>query len=157
MSVLEWFLRKTDRWYDFTRRWLPWYWWARPRLALWLGSRGHQYLAGRLLIVRKPTSVVTRPAGLVSVIVMRLMPVSVFRIVPSSPWSMYSSLVERFQPVVPGTTTAPGTRLDHERLEEAPLLIAHQSTNQGRSPQRAGPRGHWHHVTPLVRAGRHRR
>jgi hypothetical protein len=41
------------------------------------------------------------------------------------------------QPVIPGPTTAPRTALDHQRREERPLLIRHQTTNQDRSPQRA--------------------
>lgn len=39
------------------------------------------------------------------------------------------------QPVIPGPTTAPRTALDHERREERPLLIRHQTANQHRSPK----------------------
>ena len=39
--------------------------------------------------------------------------------------------------VITRATAAPRTRLDHERREEPPLLIRHQTTNQSRSPQRA--------------------
>jgi hypothetical protein len=40
------------------------------------------------------------------------------------------------QPVVPGPPATPRTHLDHEWREERPLLIRHQTMNQGRSPQR---------------------